>query len=311
LTTAIHQESVIKNLIVFDLDGTLAESKSALDAEMAQLLPRMDVIFCRNVLMYFSADQARRVIADFSHSLVAGGWLVVSQSELSSALSAQFAPVIFPDAILYQKKEAEPQTTPGTFNLRVEEASAPPPPLPEFFPLEGAEGSDAGATPTDYEKAAACYEQGRYHAAAELLLGLVGREPRNCPAITLLARACANSGDLDEALRWCERAVEADKLNAGVHFLRAAIMQEQHRTAEAVKSLRRALYLDQNFALAHFALGNLARGQGKLGESERHFANALTLLEAHAQEEVLPESEGMTAGRLAAVVRQAMGSEAA
>ena len=28
----------MKNLIVFDLDGTLAESKSAIDAEMAALL---------------------------------------------------------------------------------------------------------------------------------------------------------------------------------------------------------------------------------------------------------------------------------
>jgi hypothetical protein len=31
----------VKKLVVFDLDGTLAESKSAMDAEMAQLLSRL------------------------------------------------------------------------------------------------------------------------------------------------------------------------------------------------------------------------------------------------------------------------------
>jgi phosphomannomutase len=31
----------VKSLIIFDLDGTLAESKSALDAEMAALLGRL------------------------------------------------------------------------------------------------------------------------------------------------------------------------------------------------------------------------------------------------------------------------------
>lgn len=34
----------MKKLIVFDLDGTLAESKSALDAEMATLLSALLVI---------------------------------------------------------------------------------------------------------------------------------------------------------------------------------------------------------------------------------------------------------------------------
>ena len=55
--------------------------------------------------------------------------------------------------------------------------------------------------------------------------------------------------------------------------------------------------------LAHFALGNLTSRQGKLKESQKHFENALSLLSAYQQGEVLPESEGIAAGRLAEIIQ--------
>jgi chemotaxis protein methyltransferase CheR len=66
--------------------------------------------------------------------------------------------------------------------------------------------------------------------------------------------------------------------------------------------LRRALYLDHDFVLAHFALGNLARREGKEKAAQRHFANALSLLRAARPGDVLPHSEGLTAEDLAAVI---------
>jgi chemotaxis protein methyltransferase CheR len=101
--------------------------------------------------------------------------------------------------------------------------------------------------------------------------------------------------------------VAADKLNPGYHYLLATILQEQGQVAEAMQSLKRALYLDQHFVLAHFALGTLTRRQGRLKESHKHFANALALLSAYGQDETLPESEGMTAGRLREIIRSTGG----
>jgi len=64
------------------------------------------------------------------------------------------------------------------------------------------------------------------------------------------------------------------------------------------KALERALYLDPDLVLAHFALGNVARRQEKVLEAARHFNNVRTLLSAYPPEQVLPEFDGMTAGRL-------------
>ena len=67
-------------------------------------------------------------------------------------------------------------------------------------------------------------------------------------------------------------------------------------------ALKRALYLDPELVLAHFALGNLARLQGKSGDACRHFANTLALLDRYQPGDILPESDGMMAQRLREII---------
>ena len=66
----------------------------------------MDLIFCRNILMYFTPVQAGRVIGNLHHALTGDGWLAVSPSEASQALFPQFVTRNFPGVIVYQKSEA-------------------------------------------------------------------------------------------------------------------------------------------------------------------------------------------------------------
>ena len=63
----------------------------------------MDIIFCRNVLIYFTAPHARKLAENLHHSLAEGGWLAVSPSECSQTLFSRFAAVNFPGSILYRK----------------------------------------------------------------------------------------------------------------------------------------------------------------------------------------------------------------
>src|SRR3972149_4663144 len=72
----------------------------------------MDVIFCRNVLMYFAQERAKKVVDKLHRSLVDGGWLITSPSETSTVLFSAFTAVEFPGAFLYRKVAAAgPQTT--------------------------------------------------------------------------------------------------------------------------------------------------------------------------------------------------------
>ncbi len=63
----------------------------------------IDVIFCRNLLIYFS-DESRRQAADvFYDALNPGGFIFLGHSESMSRISPLFRVRRFPDAIVYQK----------------------------------------------------------------------------------------------------------------------------------------------------------------------------------------------------------------
>ncbi|HKN18579.1 MAG TPA: protein-glutamate O-methyltransferase CheR, partial [Dissulfurispiraceae bacterium] len=63
----------------------------------------MDIIFCRNVLMYFSRERAKEVVLHLNRCLMDDGWLAISPVEASHAISSLFKGVKFPGATLYKK----------------------------------------------------------------------------------------------------------------------------------------------------------------------------------------------------------------
>jgi chemotaxis protein methyltransferase CheR len=113
-----------------------------------------------------------------------------------------------------------------------------------------------------------------------------------------MARVCANQGRLDDAIRHIEGALKADNMNPGCHYLHSSILKEKGMKQEAMEALKKSVYLDADFTLAYFAMANLALGSGNMVDAERYFNNALLLLRKHGTDEILPESEGITAGRL-------------
>jgi chemotaxis protein methyltransferase CheR len=80
----------------------LAEESSPL---LLTELSGVDLILCRNVLIYFSPETAASVLTGFHRSLSPSGWLVVSQTETSLLDPQRFATINFPGAVLFKKLE--------------------------------------------------------------------------------------------------------------------------------------------------------------------------------------------------------------
>lgn len=119
----------------------------------------------------------------------------------------------------------------------------------------------------------------------------------------LLSKAYANLGRLEEALIWAERLVATEKLNADYHYFQGTILQEKGDLEEAISAMQRALFLNPKFALAHFSLGNLALKRGKLKESQKHYITVSRILSEYGADEMVPSSEGMTAGKLMNIIQ--------
>ena len=275
----------------------------------------MDLILCRNVMIYFALPTAEKVVGNLRRSLREEGWLVVSPSECSQYLFSRFAPVNFPGVILYRKTTGKEPVTPAWTPPPVSEMTEPFVPYFEPTPVVAvtslAEPAAAEESVTPQTVAAAFYEEGHYAEAAETLLAAFNSSAApDSEMASLLARALANQGKLAEALAWCERWLAADKMDAAGHYLRAMILQELGDRDEGRRSLQRAIYLNADFVLAHFALGNLARDGDKAEEADKHFANALYLLRQCEPDDPLPESDGLTAARLTEIIHSISALEA-
>jgi len=87
------------------------EIKSMVRFERANLIDRrdmsryrdFDVVFCRNVLIYFDDSSRRRAVGYLYESLRPGGYIFLGHSESMSRISAAFQPVRFGNHIVYQK----------------------------------------------------------------------------------------------------------------------------------------------------------------------------------------------------------------
>ncbi len=258
----------------------------------------MDVILCRNVLMYFAQARARQVVDKLQRSLVDGGWLITSPAETSNVQFSAFTAVEFPGAFLYRKMAAG-----GPRGVAI------------MHPVPWYEGQAAAAhapAPAEQSEPAA-FSVARSAFAPEVLHETGGerakpaedaglREHDEHDMLRRKARDCADEGRLAEASEWCEQAIAADKLNPAHYYLLASIEQERGQSEAAERSLGRALYLEPDFALAHFALGNLCLSAGRQREARRHFGNALALLRACPADALLPESDGLSAGRLVEII---------
>lgn len=249
----------------------------------------MDVVFCRNVLMYFAPERVLEVGRKLFRCLAPAGWLVVGASELSPDLFPQFEAVRSHGAVLYRRDHGElPLQEPGpleeTASLRVAPWLAPADFLPAASPIAIPTVADSPDPEARAEGSASPAAGGTRPGAAEV-------------------RALANRGLLAEALAAGESAIAADKVDPGLQYLVALILQELDRREEAAAGFRRALYLDQDFVLAHFSLGNLLVRLKKAKAARKSFENVMTLLDGRGENELLPESDGLTAGRLREIVR--------
>lgn len=246
----------------------------------------MDIIFCRNVLMYFSRPQAKKVIDRLRQCLVTGGWLIVSPSEASAEMFSGFSGVYYPDAIYFRKSEPSEQPKP------VPAAVAP------ATEWSGDWAGQAVVKPkTGFPKKAAPTKQ---DASAR-------SRPAASPAEAVSrARKLANEGDIAAALRCLEQALHSGPPTAELYHAKAMIAMESGHDRDAMQSLKKALYLQPDFILGHYLMGILQSAQNKRSEARRQFQAAGELLAALDDDEIVPGSDGLHAAYLLASVHSYM-----
>jgi chemotaxis protein methyltransferase CheR len=74
-----------------------------MDADAYKKYRQMDMIFCRNVLIYFDEKMKKKVVDLFYECLKPQGYLTIGHAESLHNISRVFKPLVFPGTITYQK----------------------------------------------------------------------------------------------------------------------------------------------------------------------------------------------------------------
>ena len=266
----------------------------------------MDLILCRNVLIYFGRAAIRAVAQRLYASLAEGGWLVTASSDPPLGSEAPFDTVVSASGVYYRRTAAaaarpeaprawsrrsvgEPARTPFAGARGQRNAPDAFPKLPQRSPA--AHERDAGLA-----SARDAFARGDYAAAATLTAGL----ERDAEAAALHVRALANVSP-ERAVPAAEAAARRHGLSAELQYLLAAILSEVDRVRDALEAIRRVIYLDPSLAIAHFSMGTMLQRLGDLEAARRAFRNARDLCATLEPETVLSMSDGERAGRLAEI----------
>ena len=92
----LRLDEQIRKMIAFD-------TTNILECDTAKHLQNLDVIFCRNVIIYFSLEAKKRAMANFFKLLRPGGYLLLGHSESLMNISTQFELVHLKHDLVYRK----------------------------------------------------------------------------------------------------------------------------------------------------------------------------------------------------------------
>lgn len=79
------------------------EFMNLMDDNSYRVYKQMDIIFCRNVLIYFDEKGKKKVIENLYECLKPKGFLTIGHAESLHNISRAFKPLVFPGTIAYQK----------------------------------------------------------------------------------------------------------------------------------------------------------------------------------------------------------------
>jgi chemotaxis protein methyltransferase CheR len=273
-----------------------------------------DVIFCRNILMYFVPEAATGLVARMAQALVPGGYLFLGHAETLRGLSQEFQLRHTHDTFYYQKPRVKVQAgvpkpvrgrAPVTEDLSVAEtpnssyawmdtihrasqriagleARSRSEQVSQAAQQTGPMAASPAVSPAskawDLGLTLELLREERFADARKALEGLPADSARDPDVMLLHAVLLTNMGRLGEAESACRQVLERDKLNAGAHYLLGLCREQAGDLPGAEECGRTAIYLDATFAMPWLHLGLLAKREGRTGEAVRHLGQALSLL---------------------------------
>ncbi|BDG04264.1 CheR family methyltransferase [Anaeromyxobacter oryzae] len=296
----------------FDRDGDRFHVRAGLRRLIAAIRPHnlvssifprpadggWDIIFCRNVIIYFDTPTTQGVLTQFHNALAPGGYLFLGYSESLFRLFEGFELTEVAGAFLYRRPEtsgrlgapaplpavpARPHLVPMpvqppavrhvTF-AAPERAHTPVPLPPQAYP--GTPAPAPPLAPQEYlDGAVALFADGRFGAARELLERQLEKGGEDLSVRLTLANLYGILRQPDRARESYVAALALEPLSAEAHLFYGIHLLSAGDAEEAALELSRALFLDPDLTLAHYYQGRCREAQRDVARARLSYRNAL------------------------------------
>lgn len=271
----------------------------------------MDLILCRNVLIYFGAETVREISRRLFKSLSPGGWLITASGDPRLVEHADYEVVACDHGVFYRRPlDAESAAKTAT------------------------SGRSRSSPLTDIDARRRSTERASERLTARTLTArtLLAKPPFPAPADpvtkhlasvtsfnagddfgeTSSARERADDSDAclaqiklvaatdpDRALEICRTATVRHPLVEELHYLHGVLLADADQPLMALESIRKAIFLNRSSVMSHFLFASIQRRQGQYVSARKHFRRVCELCALGNPNDVLPMSNGETVADIA------------
>lgn len=295
---------------------------TAIGDRVAAGLHGMDLVLCRNVLIYLSAEAVAQIADRLMASLSDDGWLFLGASDPPLVELVPCEVFVTGAGVAYRRprrrlggspdQNRAPEVTRATARAALRHLppslpaapSAPSPPTAQSAPSAPSVEEEVGDMDGAHAVVESYLAMRDYARAAELADRALRRGADDSRLWVLRVRALARQGRLDAAGRACSAALETHRTCAELMCLHAVLLSAAGHPAEAAAAARRALFLDRGMIMAHLVFGHALLRSGNQRKARRALETAERLLAPLSPGETIPASDGEPAARLLELVRR-------
>lgn len=313
-------EPLIRQMITFQKLNLLSDQFPQLFSNLREI----DLIVCRNVFIYFGSATIGKILAKFYDTLRPDGYLLVGHSELTGQNLNHFQAQIFPQSLIYQRRESNPTSQHDSLPLITKQPvfqanklpvnpqpvvklqqvkpQVKPQLIPPLLEIDIASTAQAMSAKEDAQKlvqqAKYLWQQKQSNLAIKKVEQALAIQPQNISACCLLGSIYLELNQLDLAIAMSDRAVAVDSLNLELNYLLAEIALNQEDNDAAKTIFKKILYLDPESIKAAIELQRIYQQVGDRPRASKMAQQAMRMLQKLPLSQVLPTCNNLSVAEL-------------
>lgn len=269
-------KSFVKEMVEFYPHNLLDEPSSDIRNEI-------DVIFYRNVAIYFSPENQKKSFLNLSSMLSDNGWLILSSTETLSHDYQILSLTNINDIFLYRRDDEQKGFDKKNVKKAVVHKKKPTSlkskPAPVKYQIDNTKDPGDLTVESIMEKALGCIRKKEYRGALNLIDTMKEDSELPVDAYTMKASSLMNLNRFDEAKKACLKALSIDEFSLESFFLQGVIAKLENNLADSEEKFKKMIYIDSSSWLANFYLAEIYRDRDEVEKSYKKYEVVIRQLE--------------------------------